>query len=152
MTPVFWPKNSDLNWIVKDALEIEVNPNNMKTENGFPLNCLCKSLIHTLKECKEILRTQYMCTLDLTLLYTGLNKGLSCSPFPLAERTVCSLPPMPLIGQSSCAPWPDPCHPSYMTRQHSSPAYSNQKWRQQVPLKHWYPLHGATAQKTRIIT
>jgi hypothetical protein len=56
-----------LGWIVKDALEIEVNNNNMKTENGFPLGCLCKSPIHTWKGCKEILRTEYMCPLDLTL-------------------------------------------------------------------------------------
>jgi hypothetical protein len=55
MTPVFWAKEFRLlGWIVKGAIEIEVNPNNMKIENGFPLNGSCKSLIHTLKGCKEI--------------------------------------------------------------------------------------------------
>jgi hypothetical protein len=46
MKPVFLPRYVD--WIIRKAIETELQPNNMNTKDGFSLSKSWKPLIHTL--------------------------------------------------------------------------------------------------------
>jgi hypothetical protein len=59
-TTILFAKSRYMDWVIREATQIELHPNNMNREDGLFLSWSWRPLIHYLKRCRKSLTQQLL--------------------------------------------------------------------------------------------